>query len=154
MAEEPEDTGEVETEPQAAQKQPPKKKEKKERLRGFAGLIRDQLGRVNTIQQFKERFADTDLKFLLVATDMYPGALAHIDHGELKFSAVPESECKKWKKTGAQGLLQCTTEQFMNIAMGKLDPAKAWLHRQIKLRGPRKLLLFNKVFAILSRNKK
>ena len=132
-------------------KEPARKREKKERLRGFAGLIKSQLEAINTIPKFKERFADADIKFLLVATDMYPAALAHVDHGELKFSAVPKEECAKWKKTGAQALLQCTTEQFMGIATGKLDPVKAWVKRQIKLRGPRKLLLLNKIFAIMAR---
>lgn len=130
--------------------QPEKKKEPKERLKGFAGIIKGQLGVLNKIPYFKERFGPIDLKFLLVATDMYPAALLHADHGEVKFSAIPEEECKKWKKTGAQGLLQCTTEQFLAIAMGKLDPVKAWLTRKIKIRGPRKMLNLNSMFSILS----
>ena len=149
MAEEPEGTEETETEPQEEKKAPEKKKVKKERLRGFAGIIKEQLDVVNSIPKFKETFGTEDVKFLLVATDMYPAALAHVDKGELKISAVPEAECKEWKKTGAQSLLQCTTEQFMDIAAGKLDPVKAWLQRRIKLRGLLKLLLLNKVFSII-----
>ena len=129
-----------------------RKKERKERLKGFAAVIKGQLEALNTIPYFKERFGLVDLKFLLIATDMYPAALVHVDHGEIKFSSVPKEECRKWKKTGAQSLLECTTEQFLAIAMGKLNPVKAWIKRQIKIRGPRKLIELNRMFNILSYN--
>ncbi len=140
--------------PTPEEQQPEKKKDKKDRLKGFAAIILTQLKPLNNIPYFKEQFGPIDLKFLLVATDMYPAALVHADHGEVKFSAVPKEECKKWKKTGAQGLLQCTTEQFMGIAMGKLDPVKAWITRKIKIRGPRKMLDLNRMFSILSHEAK
>jgi putative sterol carrier protein len=140
--------------PASGGQQPEKKKEKRERLKGFAGLLVGQLAALNHIPKFKERFGAVDLKFLLVATDMYPGALVHVDHGEVKISAVPKEECKKWKKTGAQGLLQCSTAQFMDIVMRKLDPVKGWITRKIKIRGPRKLIELSKMLAILSRASK
>ena len=71
------------------------------------------------------QFAILDIKVLLVTTDMSPAALVHIDHGTLKVSAVQKIECKRYKKTGAQALLECTTEQFIAIATGKLDPVRA-----------------------------
>lgn len=150
MTEEPEMPEEKASSSQVSR---PKKKDKKDRLRGFAGLIKSQLDSVNSMPQFKVRYAPVDLKVLLVATDMFPAALVLIDHGELKVSAVPETECKNYKKTGAHALLQCTTEQFLAIAKGKLAPRNAWLHRQIKLRGPRKLLQLYKLFTLLSKSK-
>ncbi len=144
----------IQTAPTPEEQQPEKKKERKERLKGIASLIKGQLEPLNHIPYFKEQFGPLDLKFLLVATDMYPAALVHADHGEVKFSTVPEEECKKWKKTGAQGLLQCTTEQLIAIATGKLDAVKAWITRKIKIRGPRKMLDLNRMFSILSHEAK
>ncbi len=136
--------------PAPEEPQTEKKKERKERLKGIATLIKGQLEPLNNIPYFKEQFGPLDLKFLLVATDMYPAALVHADHGEVKFSTVPKEECQKWKKTGAQGLLQCTTEQLIAIAMGKLNVVKAWRKRQIKIRGPLKMLKLNSMFHILA----
>ncbi len=140
--------------PTPEEQQPEKKKERKERLRGFAAIIKGQLEALNNIPYFKEQFGPVDLKFLLIATDLYPAALLHADHGEVKVSAVPKEDCNKWKNTGAQGLLRCTTEQFLGIAMGKLDPVKAWFTRKIKIRGPRKMLDLNRMFSILSHEAK
>ncbi len=140
--------------PSSEGQQPEKKREKKDQLRGFASVLNGQLAVLNSNPKFKERFSTIDLKFLLVATDLYPAALLHVDHGQIKVSTVPRKECKKWKKTGAQGLLQCTTKQFLAIAMGKLEPAKAWIERQIKIRGPRKLKELSRMLAILSGRRK
>jgi hypothetical protein len=110
--------------------------EKKAKLKGLAALMNGQLEPVNNMPKFKELFGSVDLKIILVATDMYPAALIHADHGVIKVSAVSQEDCKNWKKTGAQGLLQCTTAQLLAIYMGSLNPKNAWFKRQIKIRGP------------------
>jgi hypothetical protein len=150
-----EDKAILQTPPESGGQQPEKRREKKDQLRGFASVIKGRFEQaLNSNPKFKERFSALDLKFLLVATNLYPAALLHVDHGQIKVSSVPRNECKKWKKTGAQGLLQCTLEQFMAIAMGTLDPVKAWIKRQVKIRGPRKMIELSKMLAILSGRRK
>ncbi|OLS12400.1 MAG: hypothetical protein RBG13Loki_4050 [Promethearchaeota archaeon CR_4] len=117
-------------------------------LEGFAAIMKELLRPVNKNPKFSEKFSAINLKILLVATDMYPAALVHADYGEVKVSSVSQEACKEWKKTGARCLIQCTTNQFLAISMGKLNPAKAWLTRQIKIRGVRNVKKFYDMIVV------
>ena len=119
------------------------KKEKKKRLKGLAGMISGILTSVNTNKRFKRKFAEENLRFVIVATDMLPAALVIINKGVVEVEAVELDAVKKTKK---DGLLQGTMKQIMDIATRKLDPKYAWFHRQVKIRGPRKLLKLTIVF--------
>jgi putative sterol carrier protein len=119
---------------------------KKKSLKGFASMAAGMLSSVNDNDQFKEFYRDVTMQVLLVATDYYPAALIKIDHGKLEVEDVAKDDVSKAKK---DALLQGTMQQIIDIAMRKLDPVDAWLHRKIKVRGPRKLLVFRRVFKYL-----
>jgi len=118
------------------------------RLRGFARVISSQMS--NSVAIIKEKYAKADSTYLLEATDLYPAAILRIFNGQVTVTAATADECKKWKTTGAQALLRCTSRQFLDIAAGKLDPAKAWLKRELTIRGPRKMLELNHIFKLLA----
>lgn len=126
-----------------------KKRKRRKRLKGFAGLLSGILGQLNAVDRFKQRFADVDLQFLFVATDMPPAARVHFNHGTVEISEAPYKSLKDLKKVERDGLLQCTLQQFMDIAAGKLNPAKAWITRKIKIRGPRSLLKIVPIFRYI-----
>ncbi|MBD3187524.1 hypothetical protein GF325_11885 [Candidatus Bathyarchaeota archaeon] len=128
-----------------------RKKQKKKRLRGFAGTIHGLMAPLNEYKRFQQSFKDTRITFLVVATDYPPAALITIDHGKVKVEAV---RLKHVKETNRDALLQGTLQRIMDIAMGKLNPVKAWLTRKIKLRKPKKLLLLNKAFYYMKKQQK
>ncbi len=119
------------------------------RLRGFARVINSQMSILNSVEEFKVKYATADLTCLLEATDLYPAALLKLTNGQVQVTGATEEECKKWKSTGAHALLRCTSRQFLDIAAGKLNPATAWLKRQLTIRGPRKMLELNHLFDII-----
>lgn len=137
-----------------------KEDEKKEsrmntkRLRGFARVINSQMETLNSIDDFKEKYADEEITYLLEATDLYPAALLRISHGQVLVTAVTQEDCRNWKGTGAQALLRCSSRQFLDIATGKLNPAIAWLKRKLKIRGVKKMLELNSLLKALSRELK
>ncbi|MHA1731223.1 MAG: SCP2 sterol-binding domain-containing protein [Promethearchaeota archaeon] len=158
MAEENENTEKKETKEESASSErgaapetpkPKKKRQRRKRLKGFAGLLNGIMAPLNDDEKFKHVFRDTSLKVLLVATDMAPAGLVVIENGTLKIEEVPFKTKKDLKGVKRDGLLQCTLSQFMDIASGKLNPAKAWITRKIKIRGPKKLLKMTPVFSMV-----
>ncbi|MEX2714691.1 MAG: SCP2 sterol-binding domain-containing protein [Candidatus Sigynarchaeum springense] len=121
---------------------PAEKKEKKKRLKGFAGMIANMLKPLNDNDRFKERFGAEVLTFVINATDFPPAAVIKVDKGTIVFEEAQPDEVKKIK--GA--LLQGTMDNIMKVASGKLDPIKAIFKRQIKVKGALKLLKLNKMF--------
>lgn len=109
-------------------------------------MISGIMGPLNENPKFQHVYADASYRFLLVATDMPPAALIVIDDGKVTFEGVPLEDVKNTKR---DGLIQCTLQQFMDLAQGKLNPVKAWVTRKIKLRGPRKLVKLLPVFGML-----
>ncbi len=131
------------------EKQPKKKRVRKKRLKGFAGLLHGIMNPLNENGKFKHVYRDADLKILLVALDMAPAALLTIDHSTLAIEEVPFKKPSDLKGVKRDGLLQCTLQQFMGIASGKLNPATAWIKRKLKIRGPRKLLKLLPLFSMV-----
>jgi putative sterol carrier protein len=137
------------TEGADAQGGAPAKKPRKKRLRGFPSLIWGQLQVLNTSDYFKQKYGQDRFRLLLVATDDKTAALVIVADGQVQVEGVP-NEPAELKQVKRNGLLVCTTDQFFAIAMGKLDPVKAWLKRQIKIRGFRTLLKFSKYFGVIA----
>ncbi len=123
--------------------------DKPKRMKGFAMILNSQMGVLNSIAAFKQKYANADMTLLLEATDAYPAALLHLWRGGVIITPVPEEDCKKWKRTGAEALLRCTSKQFLDIAAGKLNPVTAWLGRKVMIRSPMKMLELNKIFKML-----
>ncbi len=123
-----------------------KKKEKKKRPRGFAGMISGILSRVNNNERFKEKFKDLgSFRFLIVATDFPPAGLVKIDNGILEVENVPIEDVKN---TPRDGLIQGIVDNILAITKAKStsDILKLWVRRKIKLRGLKSLLKLNIAF--------
>jgi len=137
----------------------PIKKKKKKRLRGFAGVINNQLTPLNEIEYFREEFKEEDFKILLNAVEGRWAALIEVKGGEVKVDGLkndPKENLKK-KKLGWDGKLETTTPIFLQIAMGKLSLLGIiWkvITRKIKIKGVRNLLKLLKMFNILSHEEK
>ena len=129
--------------------------EEKEKLRGFAVLINSVLVPLNENTKFQEKFANTNAKILLNASNLNYAALIIIDHGSVNVKSIannPKSNLKK-KKIGWNAFLQMNTQTFLALAMNRisiLGVAKLWLTRKIKKRGIRTLLLLLKMLKMLT----
>ena len=62
--------------------------EKKKRLKGFAKVVAKEVEVLNTIEQFKEDFKDSELKILLNAKDGKYAALLVIDKGKVYVEGI------------------------------------------------------------------
>ena len=117
----------------------------KEKLEGFAELCCALLGVLNKIPSFKEKNSHIELKILLIATDFYPAAFVHFNYGTVNVKAVSKENVKQWKKTGAQGMIQCTSAQFIELVLGRLNPVREWILRRIKIRGVFGMMKFSRL---------
>ena len=126
--------------------------EKKKRLKGFAKVVAKEVEVLNTIEQFKEDFKDSELKILLNAKDGKYAALLVIDKGKVFVESIennPKENIKK-KNAGWDGLLQTKTEVFVDllgggdISMGSI----IWkiLTFRIKIKGIKNVLTLLKLF--------
>jgi hypothetical protein len=120
------------------------------RLHGFARVISSQMSVLNSVEVFKVKFAKANVTYLLEATDLYPAALLRLINGHVQVTAATKEECSNWQGTGAQALLRCNSRQFLDIAAGKLNPAMAWVKRELTIRGPRKMLELNGLFKLIA----
>ncbi|MHA1680550.1 MAG: hypothetical protein ACTSUE_06040 [Promethearchaeota archaeon] len=126
----------------------PGKKKKKKRLRGFARTIKSLMDPLNEYPRFKEKFADADLKIMLVAKDYPPAALIIIKGGTVKIEGVSFEDIKSTKKNG---MLKATLDNIMALAIGKLKPIKAAFTGKIKVRGVKNLLKLNIAFYYMGK---
>lgn len=128
--------------------------EKKNRLRGFAGVVSKQVEPLNENEKFKEKFAESELKILLNAKDGKWAALLIIDKGKIYVEGIrnqPKENLKK-KNAGWDGLLETTTPMFLEllgsdkISIGKV--VKKWLGRKIKFKGLKHVLVLLQLFGL------
>jgi len=126
--------------------------EKKKRLKGFAKVVAKEVEVLNTIEQFKEDFKDSELKILLNAKDGKYAALLVIDKGKVYVESIennPKENIKK-KNAGWDGLLQAKMQLFVellgggDISMGSI----IWkiLTFRIKIKGIKNVLTLLKLF--------
>ena len=120
------------------------KKEKKKRLKGFAGMIANMLKPLNENVRFKERFGAEVMTFVINATDFPPAAVIKIDKGTVAFEEAQPDEVKKVK---ASAVLQGEMDNIMKVASGKVNPIAYIFKGKIKVKGPLKLLKLNKMFV-------
>jgi len=126
--------------------------EKKIRLKGFAKVVAKEVEVLNTIEQFKEDFKDSELKILLNAKDGKYAALLVIDKGKVYVEGIennPKANISK-KALGWDGLLKTKTEVFVDllgggdISMGSI----IWkiITFRIKIKGIKSVLTLLKLF--------
>ncbi|NMC07418.1 MAG: SCP2 sterol-binding domain-containing protein [Candidatus Lokiarchaeota archaeon] len=120
------------------------KKEKKKRLKGFAGMIANMLKPLNENARFKERFGAEVITFIINATDFPPAAIVKVNNGTVTFEDAQPDHVKKIK---ANAVLQGEMNDIMKVASGKVNPIAAIFKGKIKVKGPLKLLKLNKMFV-------
>ena len=116
-------------------------KETKNRLRGLPGIVAKQVEPLNSMEKFKEQFKDTEVKILLNAKDGKWAALLVIDKGKIYVEGIknePKENLKK-KNAGWDGLLEATTQMFIDLLTGDSVTAgfvvKKILAHKMKIRG-------------------
>ncbi|GAH25358.1 hypothetical protein ES705_03592 [subsurface metagenome] len=126
--------------------------EKTKRLKGFAKVVAKEVEVLNTIEQFKEDFKDSELKILLNAKDGKYAALLVIDKGKVYVESIenkPKENIKK-KYAGWDGFLEAKMQLFVellgggDISMGSI----IWkiLTFRIKIKGIKNVLTLLKLF--------
>ncbi len=137
------------------------KKNKKQRARGFAGVVAKQLEPVNKIEAFQKKYKNGNVKVLLNANDGKYAAIVKIADGKLEVSGEKNGDKKVmkqiYKKNGCNSKLDTTTPLFLSIMTGELGIFKIFLKilsRKVKLKGIGKLLVLLDVFNILQADAK
>jgi len=126
--------------------------EKKKRIKGFAKVVAKEVEVLNTIEQFKEDYKDSELKILLNPKDGKYAALLVIDKGKIYVESIennPKENIKK-KNVGWDGLLGAKMQFFVDllgggdISMGSI----IWkiLTFRIKIKGIKNVLTLLKLF--------
>jgi len=126
--------------------------EKKERLRGFAGIVSKQIEPLNSIEKFKEDFKDRSVKLLLNATDGKDAAMIVINKGHIYVEGIkntPKENIKK-KNAGWDGRIQAKTEAFVNLLTSEDLSLGSVLGQiltfKIRIKGLRKALTLLELF--------
>jgi hypothetical protein len=128
--------------------------EKKNKPRGFAGIVSKLVVPLNENEKFKEKFKDTEVKVLLNAKDGKYAALLIIEKGIIYVEGIKNKPKKNLKKkvVGWDGLLQTKTSVFLellegdDISIGKV----VWkiLTFRIKIRGIKHILILLDLFSL------
>ncbi|MFX1279017.1 MAG: hypothetical protein ACFFA3_06335 [Promethearchaeota archaeon] len=128
--------------------------EKKERLRGLAGIVSKQVEPLNENSKFKKKFKDKEVKVLINAKDGKYAALLVIDKGTIHvegFKNNPKKNLKK-KVIGWDGFLQADTNTFLSllgsedISLGKV--IGKILTGRLKIRGIKHVLVLLQLFSL------
>jgi hypothetical protein len=91
--------------------------EKKKRLKGFPNVVAKQVEPLNTNEKFIEQYKDTEIKWLLNATDGKYAALLIIDKGKIYVEGIENNPKKNLKKknTGWDGKISAKTQVFVDL---------------------------------------
>ena len=122
--------------------------------KGFAGLLENIMNPLNENSSFKEKFKNTQRKFLINATNLNYAALIIINKGQLSVKSVPnkpKSNLKK-KSIGWDGLVSMDTQTFLAFAMKRISIIKLglkWIFGPVQIKGIFKLFPMMKLFALL-----
>jgi len=129
-------------------------KDEKKMVRGFAGLIHAILTPLNEKEKFKEKFANSQVKILINATNLNYAALIIIDKGTIDVKSIPNKPKENLNKdiVGWDAFLAMDAAIFLAFAMKKLSlPGMGILvlKREVKLKGLRKLIAMMQMMKIL-----
>ncbi|MFX0175866.1 MAG: hypothetical protein ACFE85_06525 [Candidatus Hodarchaeota archaeon] len=126
--------------------------EKKKRLKGFPNVVAKQVEPLNTNEKFIEEFKDTNIKWLLNATDGKYAALLIINKGKINVEGIENTPKKNLKKNNAgwDGKLSAKTQIFVDLltsedltfgsVLGKV------LTFRLRIRKLKKVLILLKLF--------
>ncbi|MHA1338439.1 MAG: hypothetical protein ACTSRZ_01775 [Promethearchaeota archaeon] len=131
------------------------KKEKKKKIRGFAGIIWNSLSPLNSSEYFKKNYSNFSSNVLLISIDDRHAAYVKVNEGQVEVEAIkydrkdPKAIKNMIKQLKPDGLLMTDTETFFNIAAGKITTFK--LLKMVlarKIRGIKTMMVFSKFFSI------
>jgi len=130
-------------------------KEEKKMVRGFAGLIYAVLTPLNEKEKFKEKFAKTQVKILINASNLNYAALIIVNKGTIDVESIPNKpkENLEKKNAGWDAFLEMHASVFLAFSMKRLSlpgMAKLILKREVRVKGLRKLLAMMQMMKILT----
>ena len=124
--------------------------EAKEERCGLAGLLWQQLGKVNQNEKFKEEYADAKISFLYNLTDQRYSALITIENGTLIVKHV-DNEKDNVKNIEVDGSIACTASLFFDFTGGKISKVGMLLKMltgKLKVKGAKKMQELAKIMAL------
>jgi putative sterol carrier protein len=125
-------------------------KEAKEERCGLAGLLWQQLGKVNQNTKFKEEYADSKMSFLYNLTDQRYSALITIKNGTLDVKHI-ENDSDSIKNIEVDGSITCTASLFFDFTGGKISKVGMILKMltgKLKVKGAKKMQELAKIMAL------
>jgi len=109
---------------------------------------------LNSIDKFKEKFANKTFKILLNPKDGEYAALVTVDKGTVSVESIENKDKKDLteEKLGWDGMMKTTKALFEEIGDGKLsqrDIIKKVVARKIKMKGPKFLVKLTEMQTFL-----
>jgi hypothetical protein len=109
---------------------------------------------LNSIDKFKEKFADETFKILLNPKDGEYAALITVNKGTVSIEGIENNDKKDLteEKLGWNGMMKTTKALFEEIGDGKLsqnDIIKKVVARKIKMKNPKILVKLTEMAAFL-----
>lgn len=124
--------------------------EKPKRMKGFAGIVWKLVEPLNSMEKFKEEFAEVKVMILVNPKDQKRAALIKIDKGTIDVEDV-KNDKETLKNLKYDGLFEGPFNLLAKVFEEGLSTGallKKWITRKIKLRGIRKLAIFGKLMAL------
>ena len=120
----------------------------------FAEAILKTYGPLNTIEKFKEKYADKSFKILLNPKDGHYAALITVDNGVVAVEGIDNQDKKNLdqKDLGWDGFMQTTVALFDEIGKGNLsqsDIVKKVIARKIKMKNPKIVAKLSEMMAFM-----
>ncbi len=120
----------------------------------FAEAILNTYGPLNTIEKFKEKYADKSFKILLNPKDGQYAALIAVDKGVLTVEGIENQNKKSLEQNelGWDGFMQTTLALFDEIGKGNLsqsDIVKKVVARKIKMKNIKMVAKLSEMSALL-----
>jgi hypothetical protein len=123
--------------------------------RGFAGLMAILMEPLKDDPKFKEKFKETERKFLINATNLNHAAIITINKGELIINSIPNKPKSNLKKkiVGWDAYISMDSQILIALAMKRISMIRIALKvltRKVRMRGILKLFSLLKLFNILT----
>lgn len=125
---------------------------KEQERKGLAGLLWQQMGKINDNTKFKEQYADTKMSFMYNLTDQRYGALIKVENGRLEVDHVRNDE-ETLKSLEVDGLLACPAGLFFDFTGGKISKIAMigkMLTGKLKVKGMKKMKELGNIMALMS----
>jgi uroporphyrinogen-III decarboxylase len=126
------------------------KEEAKNERCGLAGLLWQQMGKINQNAKFQEEYADAKMSFLYNLTDQRYSALITIENGTLEVKHI-ENDSDTIKNIEVDGSIACTASLFFDFTGGKISKVGMiikMLTGKLKVKGAKKMQELAKIMAL------